>query len=271
MVIDFTRTALIEDSASLLLASEETCAAFREAASAHPPFLQLGPLKGADETFALPILDRYRSGWESHRTVREAAGFRSAPSVPKTEAESTLAFVLGWLCHRAADRRLTAATPEARLHRDAHLFRARYAVPGATLDAETLSAMFRALKQRCFIEMHTFKPDGDDIEGWFDKLYDGMREWDDAMQRLAKAVAEPDAAWERKLAGGFYRADDEIVALAAELREGGAVSRDRLEAALAAAPRSEYGLALQAAVGSLRNANAYFTYRADAAALESII
>ncbi|TLS53860.1 hypothetical protein FE782_00420 [Paenibacillus antri] len=271
MVIQLTRTALIEDSAAILLATDGVSEALAEAAGEHAAFLQFGALRSADDAFALPYLDRYRLHWDTYKTVREDVGFRSAPLATKTEAESVLALALGWLAHRVADRRLSASSEEADLYRDAYLFRARYAAPDATLDAVALSELFEVLKQRYFIEMHTFKPDGDDIEGWFDALYAGMQEWDAYMDRFAKAVAEPDADGERRhvLETNFYRADDAIVALASRLRNGGTTTAEEREAALAAVPASRYGQALRAAVGHLLHANAFFARRVDELALEA--
>ncbi|HZG83396.1 hypothetical protein [Paenibacillus sp.] len=271
MVIQLTRTALIEDSAAILLATDDVSEALAEAAGAHAAFLQFGALRSADDAFALPYLDRYRLHWDTYKTKREDVGFRSAPLATKTEAESVLAAALGWLAHRAADRWLPAASEEAELCRDAYLFRARYAKPDAKLDAAALVELFEVLKQRYFIEMHTFKPDSDDIEGWFDALYAGMQAWDAYMGRFAKAVAEPDADGERRhvLEENFYRADDAIVALANTLRSGGTATAEEREAALAAEPVSRYGQALRAAVGSLQQANAFFARRVDELTLEA--
>ena len=271
MVIQLTRTALIEDCALILLATDGVSEALAEAAGEHAVFLQFGALRSADDAFALPYLDRYRLHWDTYKTVREDVGFRSAPLATKTEAESVLALALGWLAHRAADRWLTAASEEAVLQQDAYLFRARCAAPGATLDAAALSELFEVLKQRYFIEMHTFKPDGDDIEGWFDALYAGMQEWDAYMDRFAKAVAEPDAEQEARhvLETNFYRADDAIVALASKLRRGETTTAEQRDSALAEIPVSRYGQALRAAALGLLDANAFFAHRVDELTLEA--
>jgi hypothetical protein len=273
MAANLTRTAFVEDCMSLLLASDQICEPFKEAVLEFDAFMQFGALRSRDDDFAFPLLDRYRLDWESHKPVKEETGFRSAPLVPKSQAESILALVLGWLCHRAADNLLTADSPEAALYQDAVLFRSLYMTTESTIERAALSELFEVLRQRFFIEMHTFIPDGEDIEGWFDKLYLNMQEWNDYMDRLAETVANPDMEKERRYVTetSFYNENDAIVSLARRLRNGEPASPNQIEEAIAAAPESHYAQALQLAFRSLHNASAFFSSRIDIAAFESFI
>jgi hypothetical protein len=269
MVVNLTRTAFIEDCISILLATDKICEDFKEVTSNHALFAQFGQLRRADDSFALPLLERYREDWDSHRTMKEEVEFRSAPLVPKTQSESILAVVLGWLCHRVAESMLPIEE-EAGFYQDAVLFRSLYVRSEAEIESAALSDLFQVMQQRYFIEMHTFIPDGEDIEGWFDSLYANMQEWNTYMERFALAVAKPDVDKERSFVTdrNFYKEEDAIIALTRKLRSGLAVSQDQIDEAIASTPISQYARALKMAVDNLLLADAFFTKKTNQIELE---
>lgn len=272
-------TTAMEDCIQLMLTSDGICPAFKEALGDRLPFAMFGALIRPADVRAVQRLEQYRDDWPSHRTAKAEIGFRSAPLVPKTQAESVLSLVLGSLCHEAIAHVLQPVSEEAALYQSAYMFRQYYmresgaaAEASEAVDRQQLAALFAALQQRFFIEMHTFVPDVDDIEGWFDKLYAGIRAYDEAQERLADAIAQPEADKVQKYieAPGFYRADEAIVQLALAVRSGETPTREKLEAALAEEAGSRYGQALRQGCDRLARANAFFSNRLDAQQLTAI-
>lgn len=118
-----THTAVVEDCFNLMLASERICNAFKEAGRDHIRFIQFGSVTRSGDKFTVNLLDKYRSIWHT-RNENDRLGYK-------------LAFVLGWLCHRAADRQMKVvfreAEPESRefptdcsIYHDAFIFRRLY-------------------------------------------------------------------------------------------------------------------------------------------------
>lgn len=260
MLESLTRTAFVDDCLNMMNASNDICQAFKEVSRTHRTFAQFGSLTRTDDQIAFELLTRYRNDWESHRTVKAEVGFLSAPLVPKTQAESSLALALGWIAHRAARAHLTPESAEAGLYQDAELFRKRY-VGGSGISREELGELFSVQQQRFFIEMHTFVPDADDIEGWFDRLDQMIREWEGNMERLASAVVDPDVEKVQRYVNesNFYDEDDALIRLADSIRSGGHPSQSEIDAALSVEPRSGYARALHQAIRSLRRASVFFT------------
>lgn len=149
MLESLTRTAFVDDCLNMMNASEDICEAFKEVSTAHRTFAQFGSLTRSDDQIALELLTRYRKDWKSNRTVLEEVGFRSAPLVPKTQAESSLALALGWIAHRAARAHLTPESAEAELYQDAEIFRKRY-VGGSGISREELAELFSVMQQRFY-------------------------------------------------------------------------------------------------------------------------
>ncbi|MBA2937508.1 hypothetical protein HZF08_04270 [Paenibacillus sp. CGMCC 1.16610] len=264
MLESLIRTAFVDDCLNIMNASEDICEVFKEVSTTHRTFAQFGSLTRSDDQIATELLARYRDDWESHRTVKEEVGFRSAPLVPKTEAESSLALALGWIAHRTARAHLTPESAEAGLYQDAELFRKRY-VGGSGISREELTELFSVMQQRFFIEMHTFVPDVDDIEGWFDRLDEMMREWEGHMAQLASAVVAPDSEKGQRNVDTLkiYDEEDALIRMAETIRSGVRPSQGEIEAALSAEPRSKYARGLNQAINSLRRANAFFIGSSD--------
>ncbi|TVY11719.1 hypothetical protein [Paenibacillus cremeus] len=278
---NLARTAVVEDCLNLMLASEHICEAFKEAGREHANFAQFGSFASPGDQIALQQLAKYRENWESHKSVKEEIGFRSAPLVPKTKAESVLAYVLGWLCHRAADSKLKPGSAEAGLYQDALLFHRLYVNEGqtpqayrspgapleqaATIGSKELAELFRELQQRFFIEMHTYVPDVDNIEGWFDKLHVQLKERSAYMDRFAEALMNPEPEKVQQHVDGtnFYSDEDAIIRLTLSIRQGAQPSQAEIEAAYAAEPKSRYAQALKQGYRNLLSANAFFTGSID--------
>ena len=125
--------------------------------------------------------------------------------------------------------------------------------------------LFRVVWQRLLIEMHTFIPDDDDIEGWFDKLYARHQEQIIHMDRYAAAIMEPDPAKVKRFVVDthFYSNDDPIIQLSKKLRRKEAATQEEIENAFRSEAKSHYGQALKLGFGYLRSASAFFTGEID--------
>jgi hypothetical protein len=291
---NITHTALVEDCFHIMFASDKICEAFKEVGRAHLNFAQFGSITSSGDKFAVPLLDKYRDNWEAHKKVPVEIGFRSAPAVPKSQAESILAFVLGWLCHRAANIQMEPGSTESSLYQDAFIFHRLYVnnnntpVPyrtaqfeksmeslpaSAAICSQDLAELFRAMQQRFFIEMHTFVPDVEDIEGWFDRLDAKLQERTAHMDQYAETIMNPDPVKVKQYVSDthFYDDEDAIIQLAQSLRKGARPSQAQIEAALAAEPKSDYGQALKQGFNNLLSASTFFTGGMDQNKLHELL
>jgi hypothetical protein len=132
-----------------------------------------------------------------------------------------LAFVLGALTHRAADRLMKPIIyypekteghegfVEATIHCDIFIFKEIYGggegpdagpYPKAILSGPAIEAQrqleeyFRVLWRRAIVAMHTFSPDRSDMRGWLDRLLSTLQQFPMEMARYAKIAAEWDPA-----------------------------------------------------------------------------
>jgi hypothetical protein len=288
------QSAVVEDCLHIMFASDNICAAFKEVGRGHINFAQFGSVTRSGDKFAVQLLDKYRDNWESHKKAPEEIGFRSAPAVPKSNAESILAFVLGWLCHRAANNQLKPGSSEASLYQDAFVFHRLYVnnnntpapyrtaeleksidskPAAAVIDTKDVKELFSVMQQRFFVEMHTFVPDGDDIEGWFDKLDVTLSKRKAHMDSYAEAIMNPDPAKVKQYVTdtNFYNDEDAIIQLAQSIRSGAQPSQAEIAAALASTPKSDYGRALKQGLDYLQNASAFFTGSLDQNKLNGLL
>lgn len=213
-----------------------------------------------------------------------------------------LAFVLGWLGHRATDRQLKPVFREldgecprkptdCSVYHDACVLREVYGLVGAPYDPDLLAheeggrtaglppevfaAVHRVGKtalQRALIEVHTLIPDLEDPDGWLDRLLATFQRHRVGLDRYAEAVLRPDPdRWRRFVEEPpFYRADDEAIALARAIGRG-EIAEDCDVAVLLAArdPVSCYGKALDRAYGCIRAAGDFLAGAIDHRELEA--
>ena len=87
---NITHTAVVDDGLRLMQAAGTVCEAFKQAARDHLDIAHLGCMTRAGDRCNPGLLATFRDRW--------------ADRTPDDLLEPKLAFVLGWLCHRAADR-----------------------------------------------------------------------------------------------------------------------------------------------------------------------
>ena len=274
---NITHTAVTDDCARLAIHSPSVCSAFKECLGKHLGLARLAGVTRSGDRFTTKLLAKYRDAWPK-RTEGSALAQK-------------LAFVLGWLCHRAADRQMKpifhATDPncpesptDCSVYHDVFLLREVYAgstrepyspatveprmesLPGARLiGVEAVEELFRAMWQRALIGLHTFIPDQDDIEGWLERLFAKRQEFYVDLRRYAEAFAEPDPEKMKRFVYdvNFYDASDPIIRLARSLQEGSGSEGINLdEAVVAAESQSEYAQALRKGYLYIQAASEYF-------------
>jgi hypothetical protein len=268
---NITHTAIADDCLRLLRAAREICPAFQEVARDQREVARLGGITRYGDRFTVRLLESFRARWPTRQ--------------PADQLEPKLAFVLGWLAHRAADRQMKPVFREAdpdhsqdptecSVYHDAFVFREVFAggrdepYHPAMFDDRWQSAdeVLRALLQRALLELHTLIPDGDDIEGWLDRLLGLRQTYQVDRARYAEAILRPDPAKVQRfiVAMNFYDPADPIIVAARALQRGEPAD---VTAAADAPARSHYGQALQLGWSYLKAASDFFTGELSAAEL----
>jgi hypothetical protein len=282
-----THTAVMEDAFHIMTVSEDICDPFREAAKRHFDFGQLAGITRSGDRFTVGLLADFRERWAT----------RSA----EENLEAKLAFVLGWLCHRATDRefkpvfravdRDSELTPtECSVYHDAFLVRQLYAkekddpysrdvfdpemretAAAEHLEVPQLIRFFQLLLKKVLIQMHTFIPDVDDVEAWLDRLHTTQQQFYVDIERYSRAIAEPDQEKLKRYVTQvcFYDPDDPVVALALKLRRKVNVTPPEMRTALAADTTCHYGAAVALSYRYLRAASDFFEKRTEVDELRS--
>lgn len=272
-----THTAVLDDCLRLMLAADEVCPAFCEAARRHRDFARLGVVTRAGDRHTVRLLKSFGERWAARR--------------PEHLLEAKLAFVLGWLCHRAADRQMKPVYREVELGRemkptecsvyqDAFLFREIYASgpdspyhprffePGLAsfpaargLEIGAVEELCQALLQRSLVSLHTLIPDDQDAEGWLEHLFKLRQEFRVDVRRYAEAIARPDLQKLRRfiVETRFYDPQEPLIAAARALQHGQALPAAKVRDGLRGEPATHYGKALKTGCGYLLAASELFS------------
>jgi len=270
-----THTAIVDDCARLALASSKVCEAFKKALTDHLDMARLGGITRHGDRHNVALLASFREQWP--------------PADENDTVPRKLAFVLGWLSHRAADRTMKkvfrdldgdcAESPrDCSVYNDACVLREVYGGgdpfsyvaneaglkdhPGArgtnVAEAEDL---FCAMWRRMLVRMHTFIPDDADAEAWLEKVAQTQQRLYVDLKRYAAAYASPDPdKWKRFITdANFYDKDDAIVRVARSLQNGESRSSADVDAAMDdPGNESRYAYMLKRAFGYCLAASAWF-------------
>ncbi len=264
-----THTAVVDDCARLARRWPAVCPPFQRVLERHHEFARLGGLTRAGDNHTPRLLRDLREAW--------------ADGEPDETAQRKLAFTLGWLGHRAADRQFKpvfrAADPDCprsptdcSVYHDAFILRALYGAGerepyrGAieARDVDALEDVLRALWQRALVAIHTFIPDEEDVHGWLERLFAARQRFRVDLRRYAEALADPDPQKVRRFIEepGFYDAADLLIRLARSIEGGDPAEGIEVEDAIeAAASGSQYAGALARGLSYLRAASDYFERR----------
>jgi hypothetical protein len=268
---NITHTAITDDCARLALYSPVVCVPFKRSLAQHLEIARLGGVTRAGGEFVVGLLARYREAF--------------AEAEQGTLIEQKLAFVLGWLCHRAADLQMKpifgalngdcAEDPtECSVYHDVFLLRTVYGDgeappygPGLlSLDYRETEAVLRSLWQRALVGLHTFIPDQEDIDGWLERLFRTRQQFYVDLSRYAEAFARPDPDKVSRFLDGvnFYDGQDSLIRLARSIQAGAADAAIDLQAAVeAAATQSQYAQALRRGYLYLEAASDFFVGQID--------
>ncbi|MFW6309174.1 MAG: hypothetical protein ACOC1S_04070 [bacterium] len=273
-------TAVLEDCLNIMSVSGKLNETFLEIITKYREFAEMGSITKSGDKFTYKLLEKYRD---------------QADEIKENEKLKTrLAFVFGWLAHRSADREMkpiwrggdfdTSKSPsDCSLYHEAFIFNRYYtesdiyqrALVDDILDGFTNSQginrdlfikLVRSTLKRVLIEMHTFVPDHDDVEGWLDKLYSRKQKFkEDVIHRYTEAIINPDPEKVKLYIEetNFYNEEDKINKLAIKLREGDKVDIREVEEALEAESSSHYAITVQRACFYLIAANDYFEGKID--------
>jgi hypothetical protein len=279
---NITHTAVMDDAFNLMLASGRITDAFKAAGKNHRRFGQLAGVTRSGDRFTIDLLERYRESWPAKARKAESETI-----------EARIAFVLGWLCHRGTDREFKpifrSFDPEGNLsptdcsvYHDAYLFRELYmneqefsktmfegdmngVAAADVVDVPALLELFRVSLKRVLIEMHTFIPDQEDIDGWLDKLQSLQQKFYVDSERYAEAVARPDPDKWRKFIEdiNFYDRSESLLVLTKGLRQGNSATLEELDAALKGEPKSHYARAVRKSYQYIESASLFFDGEID--------
>ena len=206
-------------------------------------------------------------------------------------AESKLAFVLGALTHRAADRLTKPITRcwgegddsgeghanESKIMQDIFVWKEVFGsgqgetaapfsakvlcVPQSEAEAKS-EEVFRVLLRRALIAMHTIAPDGDNIQPWLSAFLKGLQTFPKSLHQYAQLAAEWDGEKVKKylIDKNFYGRDDALIRLARDIQRGSTVRPESVIEALATTDKSHsrYARALAKAIEYLLAASQLF-------------
>lgn len=279
---NITHTAVTDDCARLARYSSTICPAHKEVLGKHLEIARLGGITRAGGNHVLSLLKRYRVAWPGRQEGDLMA--------------EKLAFVLGWLCHRAADLQMKpifrAVDPDCphrptdcSVYHDVYLFREVYGAGkhepyvsdslavsadsnAATRAIQTsdVEGALRSLWQRALVALHTFIPDEEDVDGWLERVFQMRQQFYVDIRRYAEAFARPDPDKVQRflIDVNFYEASDPLIRLARSIQEGRPDTTIDLHAAVeAAASQSQYAQALRRGMIYLQAASDLFEERID--------
>ncbi|MFW6270543.1 MAG: hypothetical protein ACOC4G_10740 [Bacillota bacterium] len=273
-------TSILKDSFLLIKNSQEISSKFKEIANDYEDFALLGSITRGGDNFTVDLLNAFQKRWQ------DGADDELLPA--------KLAFVLGWLSHRAADRQMkpiwrgsdfpTDQSPtECSIYMEAFMFREYYsddlklnrAILSEELEnnclldnpeqVEKVVNLFRAIIKRVLIEMHTFIPPYQgDIEEFLERLFSAQQEFkEDVIERMASAIVNPDPEKTKKYITdiNFFDHQDGIIEVAQKLRQGEDVANSEFENKINEKPKSHYGKALAMSYSYILKADQFFKKR----------
>ncbi len=259
----------------------------------HPTFKRL--MAEHRDVAHMGAVTRSADRW-SVRLVHELRDRVDEPGEPR--AAQKLAFVLGALTHRAADRLtkpITRCWPgdddagvaggdanESKIMQDLFVFKEVYHsgrgdlaeplgptlldVPASEARA-ALEAHFRVLLRRALIAMHTIKPDPENIDQWLDAFLDALQGYPKRLNQYAELAAAWDVAKVKKylIDKHFYSRQDPLIVLARSIQRGSTPPPGSVEQAVRETDKqhSRYARALAKAIAYLLAAGELFEGRID--------
>jgi hypothetical protein len=232
-----THVAVFEDLWRLLKDSDVICDAFKTCLGNHYDSGLLGSGTRGNDIFAVPILELYKDQWQA--------------LADNDEVQTKIAYALGWLAHRAADRRLKLVFAEhendpnplftndgCRIYQDAMTFKMVYAggnkncmsalevlspatfayhmqshAGAGLIDVEKTEPLFNRVWQVDMLTQHQFFEKQDDLEGWLDLFMDRFADLTEDLRKYEQAYNNPDPLLYQRyyVDDNYYNAADDII------------------------------------------------------------
>ena len=288
---NITHTCIVDDTRRLVFRATEVAGdllppLFQRVLEEHHDIMRLGGVTRRADFHSVGLLTEIRDKINNDEMQSKDRG--------------NLAFILGWLSHRAADRQMKPVfrrtCPDAverptdcSIYNDAYLYLRRYQgksvnYTDATFQCmskehqlgrsnEELRSLVRALVQGTLIGLHTLIPDDDSVSSWLDKVFEMHQAWRIRMDRYFDAVFNPDEALIQRyiVDENFYDINDSLINYCEALQAESGTYADSL---LYDAPdqSSDYAQALEKSWGFIKAAGRFIEGKLDgdelAAALE---
>jgi hypothetical protein len=272
-------TGILEDSVAIMPYLKEIPDDFVKATQKHIGFAKLGCITVAGDRYSFRLLEEYKPLWKNRDDLLEAK----------------LAFVLGWISHRACDRQMKpiwnvveisgrgsdanpAVSPtECSVYHEGTLYNLYYAddsvfrlaIFSEQLAAWTGAELFKLPLAAEFVEssyamnmmdIQIIPPPPAD-QRFIEELCLRAQKFYVDVSRYTRAAGRPDPELKHNYVTGinWYNEKDDIIALARLLRRGGIPETKMVDRAIQTPAASHYGKALQLSLRYICSAAAYFS------------
>lgn len=233
-----THVAACEDVTRLVAAMPAVPAPLRDAMTGRADAAQMGSITRRMDFFSVPLLHEARQ-----RAEAAAAGGGKSP-----EPDAKLAFILGGLTHRSADRhmkpvfqhfkqQLDAARGfnECTIYCDVKILQEVYGgggpdgpfppgllTPEAAASTAQLEELLRHVLRRTLISMHTINPDDQHPDQWLTALLDAEQDFKIKIERYIEVATRPDPVKVQRylVDTNYYYPDAPIIQAARRLQAG---------------------------------------------------
>ena len=292
-----THIAVYEDLARIIFNDPQVCDAFKTCIKNKYDSGLLASGTRGNHKYSIPILDKYKDKWESVKDDRQV--------------QIQIAYAIGWLTHRAADRRLKLVFAEAeddpnplytndncRIYQDAITFSKVYAggkkpclsprerISPATFDYNLKThpaaismdvpkgePLFTRLWQADMIRKHVFLDQEKDFAKWVDTFVYRYQYMTEDMRRYEEAFHNPDPQLMKRFydEDNYYNDSDDIILYVRAIQDGQKSPGDLENAVYKAKEQSLYAQSLRQGVLYIRGASDYFTGKTDINGLQQIL
>lgn len=271
-------TAILEDSFRIGRGLPGIPEGFREIMRDLESFAQLGCITVSGDQFSFRLLEQYKPLWSARDELLKAK----------------VAFVLGWVSHRACDREMKPIWREPKLkgrgsdvdpnlsptecsvYHEGVMFNRYYAndpkfrlavypqeitqLPASGYVDLTRAAHFvQQAFGACYMNIQTLNQQ-DDAQSFFEEMCMRAQKFYVDPQRYARSAGSPLPELTEEYVTSIHWVDDNdpIICLALRLRAGERPTSNEYEAALAAGSQSHYGRALKLSLSYILTAAEYF-------------
>ena len=269
--------AVQADTARLVIQSSQICDAFKLCFREHAVACRMGSASRGNSTFVVQNIEHFGKLWPNRK--------------PADRLEDKVAYTLGWITHRAADRYFKPRygifdkNPEnlhpvdIRIYHDVVLYEKvfnngkedpfsvgftekdmRSHPASGQINVSAAEKIFGLLYQADFLSMQSFDM-CTDAKSFVDRVVDQFPTFTVDFGRLTAAVSQPDALKMHQMieAPNFYNEEDELIKIARNLQQGKSIKGMSIEEALDTEDQSQYAQTLSKSFNWIKEASKLFT------------